>query len=414
MADTTQLDLTALTATPAVETTSIKKKRKKVKKKKPASGAEKYNRGEHNNTKNIRSSALRVKLKRSEDEAKQSEEQAFKAEILLPSQAGFLEAEDMEQTWRFTQAALKSHVDSRTAAKMFDLKLDQFGPYVMDFTRNGRHVALGGRKGHVATFEWTKLALTHEMHLRETLRDVKFLHDETLIATAQKKHVYIYDKDGVELHCLRTLNEVNCLDFLPYHFLLVAVGKSGCLQYVDTSTGQNVADHKTRLGEVKAMRQNPRNAVMHLGHSNGTVTLWSPNTGTPLAKMLCHKAPVLALALDIGGNAMVTSGLDGQVKVWDVRTYKELHSYFTVKPASTIDISDMGQLALGYGSHVAVWKDGLRTKAQSPYMREEFPGTTVKRVRFCPFEDALAVSHPRPSLVIPGVGEPNFDTFEIS
>jgi U3 small nucleolar RNA-associated protein 7 len=162
------------------------------------------------------------------------------------------------------------------------------------------------------------------------------------------------------------------------------------------------------------MCANPRNAIMHLGHSNGTVTLWSPNVNTPLVKMLCHHAPVQALDIDVHGNHLVTSGLDGQVKVWDIRTYKEVHSYFTVRPASTLSISDMGLLALGYGSHVSVWKDALRVKQSAPYLREEFPGKTVHQVKFCPFEDVLAVSHDKgfASLVIPGAGEPNFDTFE--
>ena len=51
---------------------------------------------------------------------------------------------------------------------------------------------------------------------------------------------------------------------------------------------------------------------------------------------------------------MVTSGLDGQMKVWDIRSYKPVHEYFTPTPASTIQISQLGQIAVGFGPTVNV------------------------------------------------------------
>lgn len=107
-------------------------------------------------------------------------------------------------------------------------------------------------------------------------------------------------------------------------------------------------------GECRVMGQNPRNAVMCLGHNNGTVTMWTPNLSTPVLKLLVHKSPLLSLAVDDSGNYLTTSALDGQVKVWDLRNFKNLHSYFSVRPATDLAISQTGLLAVGAGPHLQV------------------------------------------------------------
>jgi hypothetical protein len=43
---------------------------------------------------------------------------------------------------------------------------------------------------------------------------------------------------GLELHVLKNHVEPARLEFLPYHFLLASVGKTGHLNYQDTSTGR--------------------------------------------------------------------------------------------------------------------------------------------------------------------------------
>lgn len=49
--------------------------------------------------------------------------------------------------------------------------------------------------------KWSLNAL--HWQVRETTRDVCFLHNEMFFAAAQKKYVYIYDKRGIEIHCMR-------------------------------------------------------------------------------------------------------------------------------------------------------------------------------------------------------------------
>ena len=106
--------------------------------------------------------------------------------------------------------------------------------------------------------------------------------------------------------------------------------------------------------------------------------------------------------------------MDGQLKIFDIRTYKPVHEYYTTSPATCLDISDLGALAVGHGPHINVWKDALVTKAKSPYITHLQQSTAVHDLKFCPFEDILGFGHSAGfrSLVVPGCGEPNYDSLE--
>uniref|UniRef100_A0A7S0WQI7 BING4 C-terminal domain-containing protein n=1 Tax=Chlamydomonas leiostraca TaxID=1034604 RepID=A0A7S0WQI7_9CHLO len=365
--------------------------------------------------KKVMDKKLKGKLRHAERVYREAQAKAVKAnEWLLPEDAGYLEAEGVERTWNAKQADIAAAVETGAAQKVIDLRLPQLGPYCLDFQRSGRHVVLGGRKGHLAMVDWQRKALVCEVQVREVVRDVTFLHNETMFAAAQKKYVYVYDKRGVEVHCMRDHTEPAALQFLPHHFLLASVGDAGILHYQDTSTGHIAASHKTRLGPCAVMRQNPWNAVLGLGHTGGVVTMWTPNITTPVVKMLCHRGAISALAFDLTGRYMVTAGVDSQVRVWDIRTFKPLHAYFAYSPATSLDISQRGLLAVGYGRKVQVWRDALSTKATSPYMSHSLPeGDHLSDFQFVPYEDVMGVgsSGGFSTMLVPGAGEPNFDSF---
>jgi hypothetical protein len=59
--------------------------------------------------------------------------------LLSHSNAGLIETEsELERTWRVTQGEIVESSAMGVASKSFSLKLDEFGPYCMDYTRNGR------------------------------------------------------------------------------------------------------------------------------------------------------------------------------------------------------------------------------------------------------------------------------------
>lgn len=183
-----------------------------------------------------------------------------------------------------------------------------------------------------------------------------------------------------------------------------------------------VIELPTRMGSPTSLTQNPHNAVLHMGHQNGTVTLWSPNSTTPLVKIQAHRGPVRALDIDREGRYMVTAGQDLKMSVWDIRMFKEVNSYYTRQPASTVAISDRNLTAVGWGTQTSIWR-GLFSKSsldqekiQSPYMSWGGEGKRIERVSWCPFEDVLGISHDSgfSSIIVPGAGEANFDALEVN
>ncbi|KAG0605876.1 hypothetical protein M758_9G094700 [Ceratodon purpureus] len=370
---------------------------------------------EEDKWKHIRDKKLKGEIIQREKLFGEAAETATKfQEWLLPSEAGYLEAEGLEDTRHFSQEAIVKEVDVTSARKAFDLQLPDLGPYHVDYNANGVFMLLGGRKGHLAMMDWKKTRLMMEFQVRETIRDVKFLHNETFFAVAQKKYVFIYDRRGVELHCMRDHIQPLKLEFLPHHFLLASIDKAGILRYQDTSTGVLLTQHRTHLGRGGVMRMNPYNSVLGLGHSNGTVTMWSPNMSTPLVSMLCHRGPVTSVAYDSEGVHMVTGGMDGKVKVWDVRKFLPLHTYFAPTTPKSIEISQKGLVAVGCGSKIEIWRDALSTKQVKPYLSHRLAkGAQVEDLAFCPYEDVLGTGHSAgiSSLLVPGAGEPNFDTY---
>ncbi|KAI0339331.1 BING4CT-domain-containing protein [Trametopsis cervina] len=344
-------------------------------------------------------------------------------ELLLAEDSGGIVVEgELERTWRVGQSEVVQAAGQEAARARKEWTLEG-GPYRSRYTRNGRHLAIVGRKGHVATFDWQTGTLHSELQLRETCRDITFLHDHSHFAVAQQKYVFIYDRDGVELHRLKSHVEPTRLEFLPYHWLLASVGNAGFLKYQDTSTGQLVVEHRTKLGGCSTMSQNAHSAVIHLGHQNGTATLWTPNMPDPAVRLLAHRGPVVGLAVDpsTAGRYMATSGQDGAVKVWDCRNWKgAVREWTTRGGAAELEWSQRGVLAVATGGSVNTYtKPAIQTlwTSHTPpplYLTHPIPHRPLVSVRFAPFQDVLTVGHAAglSSLLVPGSGEPNFDSSE--
>ncbi|CAB4269223.1 unnamed protein product [Prunus armeniaca] len=313
----------------------------------------KFLRGEKTNLEGLQDKKLKGQLAVREELFGKSAQAAAKAEKwLLPSEGGYLEAEGIEKTWRIKQESIAREVDILSARSQYDIVLPDLGPYTLDFTSSGRYMAAGGRKGHLAILDMKNMSLVKEIQVRETVRDVVFLHNELFFAAAQKKYPYIYNRDGTELHCLK-----------------------------DVTMGGMVANYRTGLGRTDVMQVNPYNGVVALGHSLGTVSMWKPTSSTALLKRLCHKGPITAMAFHPNGHLMATAGKEKKIMLWDLRNLKDEPLQTLPGNADTLDFSQKGY--------------------------------QVEKVLFRPYEDVLGIGHSMgwSSILIPGSGEPNFDSW---
>ena len=323
-----------------------------------------------------------------------------------------------EKTLKYSQDYLKSVLPKYNSDNIFDLELPEYGAFNIDYTKNGKYLLMGGEKGNISIMDWKEKNLILDFNVETKINSIKFLQNDSMFAVGQNDYLYIYDNQGIELHSLDYIPSPIFLEYLPFHFLLVSALKNNRIKYLDISIGQIVSEIKTNSGIISCLAQNPNNAVIITGHSNGLIQMWTPNYGnTPVVKIFAHSSGINSCCVDLEGNYLTTVGNDSRMKIWDLRnSYKSLYEYYNPNIANNVTISQKGLLAVSYSNVIEIWKDFAISKQKEPYMKHHFKNnkTKTKSLKFVNFEDFLGCGTNLgfSSIIVPGSGIANFDTFE--
>lgn len=96
-------------------------------------------------------------------------------EILKTEERGVMAAEGlMERTFKMTQDDIVNSIGEEQRRYRKEWKLDG-GAYRSRYSKNGRHIAIAGKRGHVASFDWLTGKMHCELELRETCRDITYV-----------------------------------------------------------------------------------------------------------------------------------------------------------------------------------------------------------------------------------------------
>ena len=105
------------------------------------------------------------------------------------------------------------------------------------------------------------------------------------------------------------------------------------------------------------------------------------------------------------GWEMATSDDRGYLKIWDLRTYRELHSFRTTTMVSNLSYSQKGLLAMSVGKKALIMnlKDSFKPCANQNgikslshwdkhlYLQHPTPRKQITSLKFCPYEDVLGI-----------------------
>ncbi|KAI5168398.1 U3 small nucleolar RNA-associated protein 7 [Pancytospora epiphaga] len=308
------------------------------------------------------------------------------------------------------QDVIRRSVNMYTSDKAYDIALPRES-FRTTYTGNGAHSLIFSNEGFCAAHNTQSLVPLFDIRLEEEIRDAKWLHNEQYFACAQKSAVYVYNGSGSELHAVQSISSPRFLQFLPYHFLLAAYTDKRRLNYLDTSTGKMSTEITLPDSHSKptVMSQNPQNAVIYVGNTSGTATLWTPSNPTPIITVSCGVGCIGNMAVDREGTKMVVSGDGGRISYFDVReTYKPLNCINVGMPVSKLALSQRNTLSISSNSKLLFFNDFDKC-----FMKHNSKGK-INSLEFCNHEDILAVGHSAgvSYLVVPGSGDPVYDSTE--
>ncbi|MCE9528743.1 MAG: protein kinase, partial [Planctomycetales bacterium] len=131
--------------------------------------------------------------------------------------------------------------------------------------------------------------------------------------------VRIWDvRTGREIHRFPAVKNsiAHTLAFSGDGKLLAAVANHGTVVVWNVTTGAEVKSWQD--SRILQLAFHPTRELLAMGHDNGSLSLWNPLTGEKIRTWPGHTGAVSWMKFTPDGQALITSGSDGTIRLWDL------------------------------------------------------------------------------------------------
>jgi len=233
---------------------------------------------------------------------------------------------------------------------------------IVRFSTQGTHVlTIGSDK----TARWWDLSKTRPplvIPAIQNILSVAFSPDNAHVALGDRQgtiHV-IATETGAILRFTGHVNEVMSLRFLPDNKRLASGGKDHTLRLWDLKTGPIRVIDASGLGIVQIITSRDGRVLYSLGLES-SIRRWNTETGEALPILRGHRTAVMNIALAPEESRLVSTGSNGDVRVWDLSTGQSrlLEGHRNTVPWVLFSSRGDKFITASYDASVRVWHDDL-------------------------------------------------------
>jgi WD40 repeat protein len=278
-------------------------------------------------------------------------------------------------------------------AKPVDASSDPVGVRALGFSRDGRHIGIGGRGDNIPVWDWQKGSLHRRLsHPASTVNALAYTPDgQSLVCLRAAGAVDVFDaKTGTRRPILAGSRAgLECLALAADGRTAALGGWDRWVRVWDLQRKKEVCHFDAGARYVPALAFFPDSGKLAVGGYDGSIGIWSIAQKKRLQRWTTDKWPISAVLVSPDGKTLVSACRhEAFIRAWSVPTAKEWF-HLPAKEVGTFTLAysaDGKYLAAGVGNTIRVWDMLTRT------LVHEFTGhrSTVSVLAFAPTLLALA------------------------